>query len=130
MKDDLLILKLLKMPVTLIKFLSKFISMMTYIANYILILALDSVIFSPTLLSSLLLYALSWPLRLAALMAVIAIFCGEFYLTYRALDVSHLHWGVQLIVCIVVFQGVLALMSHGYKTMIARYSPTKLKSLK
>jgi hypothetical protein len=45
-KDRLLILTLLKVPVTLIIYASKSLSMLTYIANYIVIRVLDSIIFS------------------------------------------------------------------------------------
>lgn len=76
MKDDLLILKLLKIPVTIIKYLSKFFAMMTYLPNYLIILVLDSIIFNITLSSTFAYYIVSWPLRFVALIGVIAIFCG------------------------------------------------------
>lgn len=130
MKDDLLILKLLKIPVTGIKYLSKFIAMATYLPNYLLILVLDSIIFNNKLLSSLPFYVMSWPFRLVSLVAVVVIFCAEFYGMYLGLSISHFWWPVQLGLTFVAFQGVLALMRHGYLTMIAKYSPTKLKSPK
>lgn len=128
MKDDLLILKLLKIPVTLIKYLSKFIAMATYLPNYLLILILDSIIFSPKLSSTLMYYVLSWPLRVLALVAVVGIFCVEFWGMYLVLGIEGFVWWVQLGLTFVAFQGVLALMRHGYLTMINKYSPTKLKS--
>jgi hypothetical protein len=73
--DDLLILKLLKVPVTVITQISKSLSMLTYTINYFLIRILDSIIFSQTLCSTLSAYALSWPLRLFSLVLVALIFC-------------------------------------------------------
>lgn len=128
MKDDLLILKLLKVPVTIIKYLSKFVAMLTYLPNYLVILILDAIIFSTMLSSTLLLYVISWPFRLIALAGVIVIFCAEFLGLYKLLSISHFHWGIQLVLTFIAFQGVLALMRHGYLTMIKKYSPTKLKS--
>lgn len=128
MKNDLLILKILKVPVTVIKYLSMGLAMLTYFPNYLLILVLDSIIFSQTILGTLSYYVLSWPFRLAALVGVVAIFSAEFYGLYMLLSISHLHWGVQLGLSFVAFQGVLALMRHGYLTMIRKFSPTKLKS--
>ena len=128
MKDDLLILKLLKVPVTIIKYLSKFVAMFTYLPNYLIILVLDTLIFSTTLSSSLSYYAISWPFRLVALVGVVVIFCAEFLGLYMLLSISHFHWAIQLVLTFIAFQGVLALMRHGYLTMIKKYSPTKLKS--
>lgn len=128
MKNDLLILKILKVPVAVIKYLSKGLAMLTYFPNYLLILVLDSIIFSRTILGSLTYYALSWPFRLAALVGVVSIFSAEFYGLYMLLSISHFHWGVQLALSFISFQGVLALMRHGYLTMINKFSPTKLKS--
>lgn len=128
MKDDLLILKLLKVPVTIIKYLSKFVAMLTYLPNYLVILILDAIIFSTMLSSTLLFYVISWPFRLIALAGVIVIFCAEFLGLYKLLSISHFHWGIQLVLTFIAFQGVLALMRHGYLTMIKKYSPTKLKS--
>ena len=128
MKDDLLILKLLKVPVTIIKYLSKFVAMLTYLPNYLVILILDAIIFSTMLSSTLLFYVISWPFRLIALAGVIVVFCAEFLGLYKLLSISHFHWGIQLVLTFIAFQGVLALMRHGYLTMIKKYSPTKLKS--
>lgn len=128
MKDDLLILRLLKVPVTIIKYLSKGVAMLTYLPNYLVILALDTIIFSQLLSSTLFYYIISWPLRLLSLVGVVAIFCAQFYCLYTLLSISHFHWGVQLALTFIAFQGVLALMRHGYLTMIKKFSPTKLKS--
>lgn len=128
MKDDLLILKLLKVPVTIIKYCSKFVAMLTYLPNYLIILILDAIIFHASTVKSLLNYIIFWPIRLASLLAVIAIFSFEFYGLYSLLSIQHFHWGIQLTLSFVAFQGVLALMRHGYLTMIKKYSPTKLKS--
>ena len=128
MKDDLLILKLLKVPVTIIKYLSKFVAMFTYLPNYLIILVFDALIFSTTLSSSLSYYAISWPFRFVALVGVVVIFCAEFFGLYMLLSISHFHWAIQLVLTFIAFQGVLALMRHGYLTMIKKYSPTKLKS--
>jgi hypothetical protein len=49
MKDDLLILKLLKIPVAVIKYLSTFMAMLTYLPNYVVILVLDTIIFNEKL---------------------------------------------------------------------------------
>ena len=130
MKDDLLILKLLKVPVTIIKYLSKFVAMLTYLPNYLVILILDAIIFNSKFISSFLMYCLSWPFRLISLIAVIAIFSFEFYGLYALLSIQHFHWGIQLALSFVAYQGVLALMRHGYLTMIKKFSPTKLKSPK
>jgi hypothetical protein len=46
MKDDLLILRLLKIPVIIIKYLSKGLAMLTYLPNYLFILVLDAIIFN------------------------------------------------------------------------------------
>ena len=46
MKDDLLILRLLKIPVIIIKYLSKGLAMFTYLPNYLFILVLDAIIFN------------------------------------------------------------------------------------
>lgn len=128
MQDDLLILKILKLPVLGIKFLSKFFAILTYLPNYLLIFILDSIIFNQKFVSTLVSYIISWPLRLGSLVAVVAIFCAEFYGIYALLSISHLHWGVQLILTFIAFQGLLALMRHGYLTMIDKFSPKKLKS--
>lgn len=130
MKDDLLILKLLKIPVAVIKYLSTMMAMLTYLPNYLVILMLDAIIFNEKLTSTFFFYAISWPVRLLAQVTVIAIFCLQFYALYMLLSISHFHWGVQLLLTFIAFQGVLALMRHGYLTMIKKYSPTKLKSPK
>lgn len=128
MKTDLLILRILKVPVTIIKYLSQFFAILTYLPNYLLILIFDAIIFHPQSASSLLAYTLSWPFRIAALLGVISIFSLEFYGLYSLLSISHLHWGVQIFLSVVTFQGILALMRKGYLTMIDKFSPTKLKS--
>lgn len=128
MKDDLLILKLLKVPVTMIKVLCKAMAMLTYLPNYLVILLLDSVIFHAKLSKTLLLYILSWPFRVFSLLVVIALFTTEFYLLYLGLSVQGLHWGFQILITLIASQIILALMRHGYLQMIKRFSPQKLKS--
>lgn len=128
MKDDLLILKLLKIPVTIIKILCKAIAMLTYLPNYLIILLFDSVIFHPKLSKTLLLYILSWPFRVFSLLIVITLFTTEFYLLYLGLAVQGLHWGFQILITLIASQIILALMRHGYLQMIKKFSPQKLKS--
>lgn len=74
MKDDLLILRILKVPVVIIKYLSKALAILTYLPNYVLILLLDAIIFNEIILRNLTYYALLWPFRLIALVGTVAIF--------------------------------------------------------
>lgn len=118
MQEDLLILKLLKLPVIAIKYICKAVAILTYLPNYLLIYILDCIIFNESFISSLRNYILSWPLRFASLGIVIAIFVAEFYAMYMFLSISHFHWGMQILLTVVAFQALLALMRHGYLTMI------------
>ena len=76
MKDDLLILRLLKVPVIIIKYLSKSLAMLTYLPNYILILILDTIIFKEKFIANLFSYCISWPFRFVASISVVGVFCA------------------------------------------------------
>lgn len=127
-QDDLLILKLLKIPVLIIRYLSSTLAILTYLPNYLLILGLDSIIFSNKLTISATRYLLSWPVRLVALVTVFYLFYFEFYSLYLLLEISGLAVGWQILLMIVSSQIILALMRHGYLSMIKKFDPVKLKS--
>ena len=127
-EGDLLILTLLKIPVAIIRFLSNSLAILTYLPNYLLILVLDSIIFSARLASSAKTYILSWPLRLASIMLVLYIFIWEFYSLYKVMAIEELHWGWQVLISVISCQIILALMRHGYLSMIKKFDPVKLKS--
>lgn len=75
MAEDILLLRLLTIPVFVIKFVSKVISILTYLPNYFFVLVMDSIIFNQNLQKSLSMYSLTWPFRFIALNLVTALFC-------------------------------------------------------
>ena len=74
MSEDFLLLKLLHIPVIVIKFISRIISILTYLPNYIIIFCMDYVIFNNKLQSSFIRYCISWPIRFIAVNMVTALF--------------------------------------------------------
>ena len=74
MADDLLILKILKLPVIVIGFLSNTFAIITYIPNYFIIYGLDIVLFNPMMYKTLIAYSLSWIPRLISLSLTLLIF--------------------------------------------------------
>ena len=118
MAEDILLLRLLTIPVYVIKFVSKVISMITYLPNYFIIFIMDSIIFNQNFHTSLAIYAITWPFRLIALNLVTALFCLEFYIVYFLLDISEKSWYVQILANFLAWLGILLLMRRGYLQMI------------
>lgn len=128
MSDDILLLRLLHIPVIVIKFVSKAISMITYLPNYVMIFILDRIIFNIGLQSSLLRYIVFWPFRFLSLNLVTAIFYMEFNAIYQMLDLNEKEWYTQLFALSFGIGAMLFLMRKGYLQMIKKFNPTKLKS--
>lgn len=128
MSDDILLLRLLHIPVIVIKFISKAISMITYLPNYVMIFILDRIIFNIGLQSSLLRYIVFWPFRFLSLNLVTAIFYMEFNAIYQMLDLNEKEWYTQLFALSFGIGAMLFLMRKGYLQMIKKFNPTKLKS--
>lgn len=127
-KNDLIILKLLRIPVAIISFMSRTIAMLTYIPNYFILLGLDSFLFHEKFASTLGWYAATWVFRFVALLLCLAVFVGEISLVYYLTEIYYLHWMLQIPAMLLATSGLLFLMRKGYLSMISKFNPTKLKS--
>jgi hypothetical protein len=73
--QELFLLQLLKVPVFIIKTLSKLLSIFTYTPNYLFLYLVDAVVFSSGLQATMLSYILSWIPRFALLLTGLGMFC-------------------------------------------------------
>lgn len=127
-KKDLLILKVLKIPFLVISYLSRTLSMLVYVPNYFIILALDWLLFHEGCRRTYLRYAFTWVPRLLALLLTSCVFLLEFWLIYVGMDIRMHEWYIQVLAMAAVIIALLGLMRKGYLTIIRKYNPEKLKS--
>jgi hypothetical protein len=102
--------------------------MLTYLPNYILILALDSLVFCHSFQASFAVYCIMWLFRFIALNLVTALFCLEFFAIYYFLDIYDKAWYTQTLAMSLTIGGLLFLMRKGYLRMVASFNSLKLKS--
>jgi hypothetical protein len=74
-EQELLLLQILKIPVIVIKYLAKVLSIATYLPNYLILLIVDHFLFSDAYTASLLIYSLMWLPKLALLLLSLLLFC-------------------------------------------------------
>ena len=130
MEQDLLLLQILKVPVIIIKFLAKTLSVLTYLPNYVLLFVVDHFLFSEQYSSTLIIYGVMWLPKIALLVLAFSIFCFEFYGVYSLLQVQEHNLYLQIAGVTLAFSGLLILMRKGYLSMIEKYYLNKLKSVK
>ena len=73
-EQELLLLQILKIPVILIKYLAKILSIATYLPNYLILYLVDFILFEDRFRSSLIVYALMWVPKVVMLLFGLALF--------------------------------------------------------
>ena len=74
-EQELLLLQILKIPVIVIKFLAKILSIATYLPNYLILYLVDFVLFEPRFRCSFIVYTLMWIPKVFMLFFGLALFC-------------------------------------------------------
>ena len=78
-EQELLLLQILKIPVMVIKYLAKILSIGTYLPNYLILYVIDQVLFGERFRSTWVMYVTMWLPKVGMLGLGLALFCGEFY---------------------------------------------------
>lgn len=129
-EQELLLLQLLKIPVVVIKYLARILSIATYLPNYLILSFVDHFLFADTYSATLLVYSLMWLPKLALLFFSLALFSLEFYSIYYFLQLETHGIAIQVAGVVLTLAGLLILMRKGYLSLIEKYNLSKLKSVK
>ncbi len=128
-QQQLLLLQILKIPVVVIKFLAKVLSILTYLPNYLILLGVDHVLFSDRYCSSLLIYGVMWLPKVLLLFLSLFLFCSEFYGIFYVMQLQEHGLIIQVTGIVLTLAGLLILMRRGYLSLIEKYNLSKLKSV-
>ena len=122
-------LQILKIPVIVIKYLAKILSIGTYLPNYLILYVIDQVLFGERFRSTWFMYVTMWLPKVGMLMLGLALFCGEFYGLFVGMKLGEEWWVIQVLGMVMALAGLLILMRKGYLSLIEKYHLSKLKSV-